>query len=104
MFNYDIVDEVVKKIVDEFSPRMVIIFGSVASRTARDDSDIDLLVVMETDVDPYYRAAPIDIALRKFRVDRDIIVVTPEEYETHKDDEYSFLSDIVKTGIVAYAV
>ena len=102
MFDYGMVDEVVQTIVDELSPKMVIVFGSVASHTAKTDSDIDILVVMETDAPRFYRSIPIDVCLRRFTVDKDIRVVTPEEFEAEKDDEYSFISEIVRTGYVAY--
>ena len=102
MFDYDIVDKVVETIVEELSPNMIIIFGSVASHTAKTDSDIDILIVMETDAPRFYRSIPVDLCLRKFTVDKDIHVVTPDEFEAKKDDEYSFISEIVKTGYVAY--
>lgn len=81
---------------------MVIVFGSVASHTAMTDSDIDILVVMETDLPRPYRSIPIDVCLRRFTVDKDIRDVTLAEFEAEKDDEYSFISKIVKTGYVAY--
>ena len=102
MFDYGIVDKVVNTIVDELQPKMIIIFGSVASHTAKTDSDIDILIVMETDAPRFYRSIPVDLCLREFTVDKDIHVVTPDEFEAKKDDEYSFISEIVKTGYVAY--
>lgn len=102
MFNYGVVDEIIDKIVLNFSPKMIIVFGSVASHSADSDSDLDLLIVMDTAAPRFYRTIPIDICLRKFTVDKDIHVVTPDEFEAGKDDEYSFISEIVKTGYVAY--
>jgi uncharacterized protein len=40
------IQELSDRIVREFRPQRVILFGSVASGTARPDSDVDLLVVM----------------------------------------------------------
>jgi len=34
----------------------------------------------------------------------DIIAVTPEEYEANKDNETSFMSEILSNGKVVYAV
>ncbi len=45
MFDYSKVDEAVRRIVDATHPRMITIFGSVSRREARDDSDLDILVV-----------------------------------------------------------
>ncbi len=39
----------VERLVSEFRPRAIYLFGSHASGQAREDSDIDLLVVLEDD-------------------------------------------------------
>ena len=49
-----------------------------------------------------FYSMPIDIVLRDIFIDKDIIVVTPEEFEMEKDDEYSFVNEIVRTGRVIY--
>lgn len=40
--------EVVAQIVEHFHPQQVVLFGSYAYGTPTPDSDVDLLVVMET--------------------------------------------------------
>ena len=64
--------------------------------------EIDTFVVIETGAPRFYRSIPIDIYFRKFTVDKDIRVVTPKKFETEKNNEYSFTSEIVRTGYVAY--
>lgn len=102
MFDYTLVDDAVNLIVTKFNPEKIIIFGSVASGTADDDSDIDILVVMNTKGDKISRRIPLIIALGKLRVDTDVIVATPEEFEAKKDDDSTFIHEIVNTGYVAY--
>lgn len=102
MFDYALAQKAIDKIVETFDPRMVIVFGSVATGTAKDDSDLDILVVMESDMKLAKRASMIYRALAGEYVPMDIIVLTPEEFEEHRDDRYSFTSEIVRTGKVAY--
>ena len=102
MFSNALLDEVIGKIVSMFRPEKIVIFGSVARGTAGPDSDIDMLIVMNTELSYYRRTAPIHVAMRNFPVAMDIFVLTPEEYDRLKDDEYSFASEIHKTGKVAY--
>lgn len=102
MFDYSVVDRIVDRIVEQFSPEMIVIFGSVARHAAKKGSDVDILVVMDTDGSPLKRGVPIKMCLHDIRIDKDIIVVTPEEFEQEKDDEYSFVNEIVRTGYVAY--
>jgi len=103
MFDYDIVDKVIDIIVDNFSPHMIVVFGSVADRTAREDSDLDIFVVMDSELSYHRRATEIYLKLLDIHLPMDIIAVTPEEYEANKDNEASFMSEILSTGKVVYA-
>jgi len=102
MFDYDIVNKVVDRIVSGFNPHLVVVFGSVANRTAADNSDLDIFVVMDTELSYHRRATAIHMKLLDIPVPMDIIAVTPEEYEANKDNETSFMSEILGTGEVVY--
>ena len=103
-YDYSAVDVVVDAIVRDFSPKMIVLFGSVARGTADGDSDMDLMVVMDTDEKHTRRSSDVQMALwrRKIVLDADIIVVTPEEYEENKGNEHSFIHEIVSTGKVVF--
>ena len=103
-FDYSLVDRAVQTIVDKMNPNMIFIFGSVATHTARYDSDIDIIVVMDTDVPYLCRNIPIHNAFREsgLRVDRDIIVLTPEEFRNKLQDKSSFVHEVYTKGYVAY--
>ena len=68
MFDHDLVDQVVKKIAGEFDPEMIIIFGSVAKGEAGGRSDLDILVVMDTELPYYKRATEVRRKFPMFRV------------------------------------
>ena len=104
MFDYSLVDEAVRRIVENFSPEKIIIFGSVAKGTADEYSDLDILVVMDTDRRQHERAVPIYLALAGIRIPKDILVLTPEEFASNSENEFSFVSEIVQTGVVAYEI
>ena len=67
VFRYDLVQETVDTIVREFNPKKIIIFGSVAKGTADDHSDLDILVVMDTDERYYRRLSKIHKSFCKVR-------------------------------------
>ncbi len=85
-YDYSAVDIVVDAIVKDLSPRMIVIFGSVAKGTANGESDLDMMVVMDTDKKHFERSSDVQMSLwkRKLILDADVIVVTPEEYEKNK--------------------
>lgn len=101
-FDYSLVDEVIRKIVEKFSPRLIVVFGSVARGEARDGSDLDPFIVMDTPLSYYRRAPEVRRSLLKVPLPMDILVVTPEEYECHKDDRMSFMTEILRTGKIVY--
>ena len=102
MFDCALLDKIVDRIVSKFSPEKIIIFGSAAKGTALAGSDVDMLVIMNTELPYYRRSGPVRAAMRGIPVATDMMVLTPQEYEELKDDELSFASEISKTGVVAY--
>lgn len=102
MFDYKMADEVIERIIDVFSPELIIVFGSVARHEAGDHSDLDILVVMDTTLKGAKRAAAIHSQTTDFMMPLDILVLTPSEFDANKDNRYSFASEIVRTGVIAY--
>lgn len=102
MFDYVLARKAIDRIVEAFSPKMIIVFGSVARHEATDDSDLDVLVVMDTDLKGAERASAVYTAVGGKYVPMDIIVLTPEEFESTKDNPYTFTNLITTTGEIAY--
>ncbi len=50
-----IINEIVNKIAEKFSPLKVILFGSYAYGNPTKDSDIDLLTIKESSLPRHYR-------------------------------------------------
>ncbi|MCX7667610.1 MAG: nucleotidyltransferase domain-containing protein [Atribacterota bacterium] len=96
-------EESVQKIVEVLSclPEIerIILFGSYARGRKDLLTDLDVLVVMETELDPLARTAFIYERLF-LPVDCDILVYTPVELERMK--EQPFLRQILKEGKVLY--
>ena len=79
--NNDFISIMTERIVREFDPLQIILFGSQARGDADRDSDIDLLVVFSELTDKRKTAIDIESALSEVPVAKDIIVSTPEELE-----------------------
>lgn len=54
--------EFVSKVVEEFAPQRVILFGSHARGDATPDSDVDLLVIMRTEKRTLQQAVEVPVA------------------------------------------
>ena len=98
------VQEVTRKIVNTFHPEKVILFGSWAWGQPGPDSDIDLLIIKESDKPRVERERELSGLLFPRRVPLDLFVYTPSELNKKiEEDGNLFLEDIVRNGIVLYA-
>lgn len=95
-------DTVISKVVDKIRPEKIILFGSYAYGQPNSESDLDLLVICETDLPPRKRGLDIRRCFWKTGIPVDVIVHTPEEYERLKDDSFSFVGEILRKGKVLY--
>lgn len=94
--------DVVRRIVKAVNPQKVVLFGSHARGCADEDSDVDLLVVMNSSEPRYKRAVPIYRALRGIPIPLDILVYTPEEIAEWSEVSQAFVTTALREGIVLY--
>ena len=80
MISSKVIEELVRTLVEAARPTKVILFGSYARGEARDDSDIDLLVVEPSVVSKRDEMVRLRRLLRPFRVPVDVIVVSEAEF------------------------
>ena len=73
--------EATRRLIDRFEPTRIILFGSQARGTAGERSDVDLLVVSPIAGSRRGLMVEMDRTLGGLGFARDIIVLTPEEYE-----------------------
>lgn len=73
--------EVINTIIKGYLPSKIILFGSYAKGTETESSDLDLLVIKETDEPKYRRSASVRKLFRSQPCAMDILVYTPREYE-----------------------
>ena len=98
-----ILKNIVNIITDCCSPEKVFLFGSYARGDATENSDIDLLVVMNIPKlskrkwkqQLYYNLAGIGIS-------KDIIIVTPDEIEKYKDIAGTVIFPALREGKLLY--
>ncbi len=93
----------VRRIVSQFRPERIILFGSHARGEAGPDSDVDLLIVMPVEGSRREKAVEIGVALHDIRVPKDIIVTTPEAFESRKDIVGTIERPAARHGKVLYA-
>ena len=98
----EILTEIIQTIVRLRSPEKIILFGSLAEGRPTPDSDVDLVIIQETDLGRLERGRGIRTHLKHLRVPMDIVVYTPAEWERLKDRVGWLPYEANRTGRVLY--
>jgi uncharacterized protein len=94
------IDAAVKQIARQFKPQRITLFGSYAHGNPNDDSDVDLLILMNGK-NVHDRALDIRFAI-EFGFAVDLIVRSPTEYRQRIKMGDCFLREIDEQGRILY--
>ncbi len=101
MVTMEQIEEFAQKLVQEFGPLKVVLFGSYAKGMVTPDSDVDLLVILPFEGKPVFKSVEMRLKLRpKFPVD--LIVRTPETVKERLEMEDAFMEEVLEEGKVLY--
>ena len=102
----ELLQDVVRAILEEVDPEMIILFGSRARGDARPDSDLDLLVVVSAAVGKkrsrHQESVRLYDTLGGLGVPKDILVATTAEVEYWRDSLNHVLARALREGRVLY--
>ena len=101
-----LLDQMVQAIVAEVDPEQVILFGSRARGDAREDSDVDLVVVEAEPFGPKrsrrQELVRLYHALAEFPVSADILVYSHDDVDYWRDSLNHVLARALREGKVLY--
>ena len=100
--NNELLSTMTQRIVRDFHPVQIILFGSYVRGDAHPQSDVDLLVVFSELVDKRKTAFDIRRTLADLPVAKDILVTTPEELARHRDLVGTALRAAQREGEILY--
>jgi predicted nucleotidyltransferase len=94
--------EITDKIVREYRPEKIILFGSYAWGKPNKDSDIDLFIVKETKKNIFERNREVGRIVFGSRVAIDALVYTPRQLEMREKISDPFVRNIINNGSIVY--
>jgi len=103
MITWESAQRMVDRIVESIHPQLVIVFGSLARGDCGPASDIDLLVVTPFTGSRRNEVLRILTLLARFDEPKDVIVLTPEEFEQTRDLVGTVAYPAVREGRVLHA-
>jgi len=97
----DVLDEIIRRIVEVAQPEKIIMFGSAARDELGPHSDVDLLVVK---AGAHRRRLAQEIYVNMVGAGQavDVVVVTPEDIERYKDSFALVIEPALREGKVIY--
>jgi predicted nucleotidyltransferase len=103
MIKENIVEEIKDRLVKVYDAISIYLFGLYAWGSSDEDSDLDLLIVVDTSEEKSYkRSIPASKALIDLMVPKDIIVYTKEEFEKLSSDVTTLCYKIKNEGRLIY--
>ena len=102
MITQEQINEITNRIVGNFRPQKIILFGSYANGTPTEESDLDLLIIKDSDLPSRVQNRKVRKILSDLRVPVDVIVKTAQEFETYKDIIGTVVYPASKFGRVIY--
>lgn len=99
----ELLAEITRRLVAEFQPEQIILFGSHAWGTPHEDSDVDLCVIVsQSDERPVRRAVRAYHCLSGLGIPKDVLVKTRAEFERFRHVHASLECQISEQGKVLY--
>ena len=95
-------DELVNTIVPLVNPLKIVLFGSYAYGTPNQDSDLDLVVILQNVSSKHKEATKLYKLLKNIRYPKDILVSSIDEYEFYKNEPGSVYKTIHDKGVILY--
>ena len=102
MISQNKIDDIVNKIAQNYNPEKILLFGSYANGQPNDESDLDFIIIKDTDKPRHKRGREVRKFLIGSMVPIDLKIYTPGEFESEQKSGYSFLSSIIKGTKLLY--
>jgi predicted nucleotidyltransferase len=98
----EVLEEIIRRVVDTARPERIILFGSAARGEMGPNSDVDLLVVKGGKFDHRRLTGDIYMSLHGVGQAVDIVLVTPQQADQHRDTHWLVIAPALRDGREVY--
>ncbi len=94
-------DQFIKRVLKNYAPEKIVLFGSLANGEIGPSSDIDIIILKETSDNFWERLKQVSKYCSR-KVGMDVLVYTPSEFERLLKERRFFREEVKKKGRVLY--
>ncbi len=102
MISQEKINDIVLKIAEHYDPERIYLFGSYATGTHTKDSDLDFIIIKNTDQPKHKRGRIVRKILIGSMVPMDLKIYTPKEFKAELSRQATFLNGIIKESKLLY--
>lgn len=95
------IDNYVNEVIDKLNPRLIILFGSFATKDINEGSDVDIVVVADFE-ESFLDRIRVLMDLNRFGIPIEPIGYTPAEFEEMKSKRNPFILEVIDKGKVMF--
>jgi len=96
------IDQLKERIVQALKPEKIFLFGSYVENRATEDSDVDLVVVVDSELAPHQRNVALKRLFPRRSFSLDAFVYTPLEFARYKDIPGTIVYNATHHGKLLY--
>lgn len=96
------IQDIVNRIAKNYNPDKIILFGSYARGNYNDNSDLDFILVKETNTPKHKRGIEVRRLFYGLPIPMDFKIYTSTEFNNELSNRYSFLNSAIQDGKVLY--
>ena len=96
------INEIVNRIASSFNPDKIILFGSYATGNPNEDSDLDFILIKETDLPKQRRGLDVRKLFYRVPIPMDFKIYTSKEFNDEIENKFSFLNSALIGSKVLY--
>jgi uncharacterized protein len=102
MIDRETILNLASRIATNISTDKIYLIGSYATGMATENSDIDFLIIKDTNEPKFKRSIDIQRLFIGSKVPTDILVYTNEEFENEKSNNFSFINTAIQGAQLLY--
>lgn len=96
------IEDIVNRIAINYKPEKIILFGSYARGNYNEDSDLDFILIKDTQMPKHKRGLEVRRLFYGLPIPMDFKIYTTSEFKNELSNQYSFLNSAIKGSKVLY--